>query len=111
MQPASTQPGHFAWRLQDAKAQFSEVVNNALRGVPQHVTKHGKRAVVVVSEQEFDALQCGAARGVSKRAAAPANLVEHLLAMPKGAKAKTQTKSSTGTPARLTLEPRDVAFS
>ena len=39
------------WPLQDAKAQFSEVVNNALRGVPQHVSKHGKRAVVVLSEQ------------------------------------------------------------
>ena len=111
MLPTSSPPGYFAWRLQDAKAQFSEVVNNALRGVPQHVTKHGKRAVVVLSEQEFDALQRGAVRGVSRRAAAPANLVEHLLAMPKGAKAKTQTKSKTGTPARLILEPRDVAFS
>ena len=111
MQPTPPQLGYFAWRLQDAKAQFSEVVNNALRGVPQHVTKHGKRAVVVVSEQEFEALQRGAARGVSKRAAAPANLVEHFLAMPKGAKAKTQAKFKTGTPARLTLEPRDIAFS
>ena len=111
MLPTSSPPGYFAWRLQDAKAQFSEVVNNALRGVPQHVTKHGKRAVVVLSEQEFDALRRGAGRGVSKRAAAPANLVEHFLAMPKGAKAKTEPKSRTGTPARLTLEPRDVAFS
>ena len=103
MSPTSSQPGQFAWRLQDAKAQFSEVVNNALRGVPQHVTKHGKRAVVVVSEQEFDALRRGAGSGVSKRAASPANLVEHLLAMPKSAKAIDA--------ARLELEPREVAFS
>ena len=107
MQTTSPRAGPFAWRLQDAKAQFSEVVNNALRGVPQHVTKHGKRAVVVLSEQEFDALRRGAGRSVSKRAASPANLVEHLLAMPKSAKSKTKT----GSPARLELEPRDVAFS
>ena len=107
MPTTSTRAGPFAWRLQDAKARFSEVVNNALRGVPQHVTKHGKHAVVVLSEQEFEALRRGAGRGVSKRAAAPVNLVEHLLAMPKSPKAKTKTIS----PARLELEPRDVAFS
>ena len=45
----------------------------------------------------------GAARGVSKRLASPANLVEHLLAMPKSAKTKTG-----GSPARMELELRDV---
>lgn len=111
MQSTPTQPSPVAWRLQDAKAQFSEVVNNALRGVPQHVTKHGKRAVVVVSEQDFDALRRGTARGASKRMAAPANLVEHLLAMPKSARATTRTLSKAGGPARLALEPRVVEFS
>jgi antitoxin Phd len=37
------------WRLQDAKAQFSALVDNAMRGVPQHVMRSGKRAVVVLS--------------------------------------------------------------
>jgi prevent-host-death family protein len=45
-----------AWRLQDAKSQFSALVDNALRGVPQHVTRRGKQAVVVLSEQDFEAL-------------------------------------------------------
>lgn len=64
------------WRLQDAKTQFSQVVEAAMHGQPQHITKRGKRAVVVLSEQAFDALQRNA------RAAAP-GFVDYLLAMPK----------------------------
>lgn len=64
------------WRLQDAKTQFSQVVEAALRGKPQHITRRGKEAVVVVSEQDYAALQKSAC------AVAP-GFVEHLLAMPK----------------------------
>lgn len=39
------------WALQDAKAQFSEVVQRALNGEPQCVSRHGKDAVLVVSYQ------------------------------------------------------------
>src|SRR3979490_451539 len=48
--------GHRAgrWRLQDAKARFSEVVREAQRRGPQRVTLHGKDAVVVVGADEFD---------------------------------------------------------
>jgi prevent-host-death family protein len=42
-----------AWKLQDAKARFSEVVRRAQSEGPQHVTVHGKDAVVVVSASEF----------------------------------------------------------
>ena len=45
-----------SWRLQDAKAQFSAVVEGALRGV-LHITRRGKQAVVVLSEQDFAVLQ------------------------------------------------------
>ncbi len=64
------------WRLQDAKAQFSLVVDSALRGIPQHVSKRGKQAVVVVSEHDYLAMQ----RGL--KAQAP-SFIGHLLAMPK----------------------------
>lgn len=37
------------WQLQDAKSQFSEVVERALSGDPQCVTKHGKDAVIVIA--------------------------------------------------------------
>lgn len=48
-----------AWRLQDAKAQFSEVVRRATQDGPQHVTVHGREAVVVVGADEFRRLKGG----------------------------------------------------
>lgn len=95
--PSSAPPSD--WRLQDAKAQFSLVVETALRGVPQHVTRRGKRAVVVVSEEDFAALQRSA------RAGAP-GFVEHLLAMP-----KAPGKQAGASSARQALALRDVDFS
>jgi antitoxin Phd len=42
------------WKLQDAKARFSELVRRAKAGEPQHVTVHGKEAVAVVDTARFD---------------------------------------------------------
>ncbi len=42
------------WKLQDAKARFSELVRRARAGQPQHVTVHGKEAVVVVDPERFE---------------------------------------------------------
>lgn len=53
-----------AWRLQEAKAQFSEVVRRATHDGPQHVTVHGREAVVVVGAEEFRRLK-GARTGQS----------------------------------------------
>ncbi len=44
------------WRLQDAKARFSELVRRAKETGPQRVTVHGKDAVVVVAADEWDRL-------------------------------------------------------
>jgi len=41
------------WRLQDAKARFSELVRRSQSEGPQHVTLHGKEAVVVVDAAQF----------------------------------------------------------
>lgn len=43
------------WKLQDAKARFSEVVDRALRDGPQVVTRHGENAVVVMAYRDFTA--------------------------------------------------------
>lgn len=43
-----------SWRLQDAKARFSEVVRRARDEGPQRVTLHGRDAVVIVDAQTFD---------------------------------------------------------
>jgi antitoxin Phd len=63
------------WSVQDAKNRFSEVVE-AAREKPQTVTKHGKRAVVVVAAEEYDRL-----KKLEKRNAP--SFKEHLLNMPK----------------------------
>ncbi len=42
------------WKLQDAKARFSELVRNARAGAPQKVTVHGKDAVLVLDPERFE---------------------------------------------------------
>jgi prevent-host-death family protein len=91
------------WRLQDAKSQFSELVNLALRGVPQHVTRRGKRAVVVLSEQDFATLQRNA------RAQAP-SFVGHLLAIPKHNELQVRAEHADAALPSSTLALRDVDF-
>ena len=45
------------WPLQDAKNKFSELVNAALAGEPQRVTRRGRPAVVVLAVEEYDRLR------------------------------------------------------
>ena len=44
------------WKLEDAKARFSEVVRRAQSEGPQRVTVRGREAVVVMSVAELDRL-------------------------------------------------------
>lgn len=53
----SAQSPRSRWRLQDAKARFSELVRLAHSDGPQHVTLHGRDAVVVVDADEFNRLK------------------------------------------------------
>jgi antitoxin Phd len=93
------------WSLQDAKAQFSHLVESALHGRAQHVTRHGKPAVVVLAETDYIALQRSAA------AQAP-GFVAHLLNIPKPSQQGTKAKSKTTTePARAKIALRDIDFS
>ena len=63
------------WPLQDAKNRFSAVVDAAMAGAPQRVTRRGKPAAVVVSVEEYERLRH------LEKAQAP-GLAELLLAMP-----------------------------
>ena len=65
------------WTLQDAKNRFSTVVEAALGGKPQHVTRRGKPAVVVISEEDYTRLVQQKGEG------APDSFLEHLLNIPK----------------------------
>lgn len=59
------------WSLQDAKNQFSKVVQKAREHGPQTVTLRGERAAIVLSARDYDVL----------RASRP-SLVDDLLAGP-----------------------------
>jgi antitoxin Phd len=43
-------------QLRDAKASLSALVDEAMRGKPAIITRHGKRQVVVVSYKEWERL-------------------------------------------------------
>lgn len=81
------------WSLQDAKNSFSAVVDAALQGRPQTVTKRGKPAVVVLSVHEYERLH------LRHDAGAP-SFVDHLLSMPQG----------DGEFERRPVTPREVDF-
>jgi prevent-host-death family protein len=61
--------------LHDAKNRFSAVVEAALAGRPQEVSRRGKPAVVVVSAEEYHRL-------VKAAQARRESFTEHLLAFP-----------------------------
>src|SRR5436305_2277491 len=52
-EPPARFDGHRSWKLEDAKARFSELVRRAQSEGPQRVTVRGKEAVVVISAEEL----------------------------------------------------------
>jgi prevent-host-death family protein len=50
------------WKLEEAKARFSELVRRAEQDGPQTVTVRGREAVVVMSADQFAKLQPAAKR-------------------------------------------------
>jgi antitoxin Phd len=63
------------WSLQEAKNKFSAVVEAALHGHPQLVTRRGRDAVVVISSEDYARLR-------QQSRATPLNFKEYLLTMP-----------------------------
>lgn len=45
-----------SWKLQDAKARFSELVRRAQTEGPHHVTVRGQNAVVAIAVEELERL-------------------------------------------------------
>lgn len=83
------------WTLQDAKNKFSAVVEKALAGAPQQVTRRGEPAVVVVSAVEYTRLLKAASK-------AKGGFVDHLLSFP-------AADTDLDIP-RVKVRPRDVEF-
>jgi prevent-host-death family protein len=44
-----------SYPLHEARSKLSTLIDRALEGQPQRVTRHGKRAVVIVSEEAWNA--------------------------------------------------------
>ena len=63
------------WTMQNAKNKFSAVVDAALAGTPQQVTRRGKPTVVVVSTSQYNFLLATARQSRG-------SFVDHLLAFP-----------------------------
>ncbi|CAH1696083.1 Antitoxin [Hyphomicrobiales bacterium] len=82
------------WPLQDAKNQFSRVVQKARNEGPQIVTLRGERAAVVLSVADYDALRAGRP-----------SLVDDLLSGP-----AWDDDLAEAIAARATTPSRDVAF-
>ncbi len=47
-----------SWPLHEARSRIADVFDAATSGVPQRITRRGKAAVVVVSEEDWNRL-CG----------------------------------------------------
>ena len=72
--------------LAEARAEFSKLVDLALNGEPQRVTRRGREAVVIVSEAEWASSQGGAHGGAGSTPATtavpePRTFVELLVAL------------------------------
>jgi prevent-host-death family protein len=42
-----------AWQLQEAKAKFSKVINEAIQHGPQVITRHGVEKVLLISLEDY----------------------------------------------------------
>ena len=76
------------WTLQNAKNKFSTVVDAALAGMPQEVTRRGKPAVVILSASEYHQL-------LSEARQSRGSFVEHLLTFPANDIERSQVKPRT----------------
>ncbi|WP_423205992.1 type II toxin-antitoxin system Phd/YefM family antitoxin (plasmid) [Paracoccus yeei] len=83
------------WTLQDAKNRFSAVVDAALAGQPQQVTRRGKPAVVVLAAADY-------ARMLAATQENRGSFAAHLLSFP-----GPDLGPDSG---RARVAPRDVNF-
>jgi prevent-host-death family protein len=71
---------HDTWTVADAKAKFSEVIDQAQARGPQTITRNGRQAVMVVAVQEWE-----------RKTKRSGNLAEFFAASPlRGSKLRTR---------------------
>ena len=67
------------WKLQDAKARFSELLDTAIKKGPQVVTRRGVEAAVLVPIGEWQRLQQAARPGLKALLLEPETRLEDLV--------------------------------
>jgi prevent-host-death family protein len=60
-----------SWREQDAKARFSELLDDAVKKGPQVITRRGVQVAVLVSIEEWERLQKAARAGLKELPLSP----------------------------------------
>ena len=84
------------WSFREARSKFSAVVEAALAGRPQGISRHGQPAVVVVSAASYEQL-------VAEARQARGSFVDHLLAIPGEGAGGQGTECAR-------VKPRDVSL-
>ena len=85
------------WPIQDAKNQFSKVVDTALQGTPQVVTRRGVPVAVVVAADQYALL--------TKKEQTDNGFARFLLSMPTETEDTEETGRDRG---HLDLELREI---
>src|SRR5215211_750450 len=70
-----------SWLAKDARAHWSELIDRALRGEPQRVTRRGKGAVIFVREDEWLKLSGGAGQKPPRSAPERTNIADGIAAI------------------------------
>ena len=78
-----------SWQVQEAKARFSELLEEADRKGPQVITRHGTERAVVLSIEEYKKL-------TGEKTGAKPTFLEHLLSGPKVDDFKIRRSKDTG---------------
>jgi antitoxin Phd len=67
------------WKVHDAKARFSELLDTTIKKGPQVVTRRGEEAAVLVSIEEWRRLQRAARPGLKALLLGPSPCFEGLI--------------------------------
>jgi prevent-host-death family protein len=78
------------WQVQEAKARFSELLNRARDEGPQIIARHGREQAVVLSIEDYRALESNAR-----------DFKAHLLGGPKFDEFSIEREPDTGRPVAL----------